>query len=226
MKVPVLVTLLLDLERSGGHLSAREREDAGRALEQSDNAAAEELFSVLEQRHGGLVGASAAVQRTLREAGDRDTTINTRPNRMAFTTWGQSEWSATGEVLFYRALARGCLTSAGDTDYVLSLMRQVTGSQRWGIGAAGFPSGTPVAFKGGWGPESDQRYLVRQTAVVGSGEDAYVISLIVHPDRGSFTGAVQDLTAAAQWARGNLALDYAAPASRCGQTQPRRTAAY
>ena len=112
MKVPVLTTLLRQLEHSGGSLDPAGRDDATRALHASDNAAAEALFSRLEASDGGLDGASAAVQDTLRAAGDTATTVNTAPNAGGFTTWGQTEWSASAAVTFYRALAAGCLLSA------------------------------------------------------------------------------------------------------------------
>jgi hypothetical protein len=60
-KVPVLTTLLRDDEQTGQRLSAEQRTDATLALVQSDNAAIEALFAALEQLHGGLVSASAAV---------------------------------------------------------------------------------------------------------------------------------------------------------------------
>ena len=50
---------------------ARGHAESALALEQSDNAAAESLFSRLEQIHGGLDGASIAVQDALERAGDR-----------------------------------------------------------------------------------------------------------------------------------------------------------
>jgi beta-lactamase class A len=198
MKVPVLTTLLAQLEHSGGTLSPSQRADATAALEASDNAAAEALFSALESSDGGLIGASSAVQATLRRAGDEQTVINTAPNSSGFTTWGQSEWSTAGEVAFYRSLANGCLLSASNTSYVLSLMGQVESDQRWGAGSAGFPSGVSVAFKGGWGPENG--YLVRQTAIVGAGSGGYVISMIAKPSDGSFATGTQILTQIGAWA--------------------------
>jgi hypothetical protein len=161
MKVPVLATLLSQLAERGRSLDPGEREDATRALEASDNTAAEALFTRLEQADGGLDGASTAVQDTLRRAGDPSTVINTAPNSDGFTTWGQTEWSGAGEVAFYRAFAPGCLLSPPDTAYVHQLMSSVEDDQRWGVGSAGFPTGIPLAFKGGWGPEDGGRYLVR-----------------------------------------------------------------
>jgi hypothetical protein len=213
MKVPVLTTLLGDDEQSGQALSPQEQTDATLALEQSDNAAAEELFAQLEQIHGGLVPASEAVQQTLVAAGDLHTSINTAPNTGGFTTWGQSLWSPSGEVRFYRALARQCLLDPRDTEYVLGLMRSVIPAQRWGAGAANYPSSLPLGFKGGWGPDEAGDYLVRQTAIVGSGDTGYVLSVIALPSGGAFSEGVSMITAIASWARRHLRIGPAPPAS-------------
>jgi hypothetical protein len=197
MKVPLLATLLAQLEARGGQLDSAERNDAAAAVEASNNSAAEALFAVLERSNGGLLGASQAVQQTLRRAGDGQTVINTAPNNSGFTTWGQSEWSTSGEVAFYRALARGCLLSGADTAHVLSLMVQVESDQRWGAGSAGFPN---VAFKGGWGPENGAGYLVRQTAIASAGSRGYVLSMIAKPSDGSFPTGTHMLNEIASWA--------------------------
>lgn len=214
MKVPVLITLLADYERSGQVLSAAGHTDAAVALEQSDNAAAERLFSALEQIHGGLVAASFALEQTLSKGGDPTTTINTAPNDQGFTTWGQSVWSAAGEVQVYRALADGCLLGPHDTAYVLRLMRGVIPSQRWGAGAAGFSPVLPLAFKAGWGPDAGGGYLVRQTAIVGSDNRGYVVSMIARPSGGSFDQGVSMVNALATWARQHLQV-VDAPPLRC-----------
>lgn len=214
MKVPVLTTLLADYEQSNQSLSPAEVEDATRALEESDNAAAEALFGELEKIDGGLVQASQAVQQTLERAGDH-TRINTAPNDEGFTTWGQSIWSAAGEVRFYRALAQGCLLTSEGTEYVLHLMRSVIPSQRWGAGAAGYPSSVPLAFKGGWGPENGAGYLVRQTAIVGTGKGGYVVSMIALPSGGSFEDGVSMITALARWAREHVLSDVSEPEHGC-----------
>lgn len=218
-KVPVLTTLLLSYKQSRQALSAAESTDATLALEQSDNAAIEALFGVLEQIYGGLVPASAAIQRVLRSAGDDTTVINTAPNGEGFTTYGQTEWSVTGEVQFYRALAEGCLLDPHDTAYVLGLMANVVGYERWGAGSAGYPSGVPLAFKGGWGPDSGGGYQVRQTAIVGSGDRGYVVSMLAVPASGSFADGTMMLTTLATWVREHFVLDANRPAPRCAAAQ-------
>lgn len=218
-KVPVLVTLLHDDEQLGEVLNPDERTDAALALEQSDNAAIDALFAHLEQIHGGLVPASEAMQQTLREAGDQTTEINTAPNDRGLTTEGQTEWSLRGEVAFYRALARGCLLDRHDTAYVLGLMRSVIASQRWGAGAAAYPSDAPLAFKGGWGPDTAGNYQVRQSAIIGSAGRGYVLSMLAVPTSGSFTDGTNMISELATWAREHLALDAKHPAGDCAGTR-------
>jgi Beta-lactamase enzyme family len=223
-KVPVLVTLLRDYEKRGQPLGSQDRSDAALALEESDNSAIDALFAELEQIHGGLVPASAAMQRVLRASGDDTTTINTLPNDQGFTTEGQTEWPVSREVTFYRALARGCLLDSADTGYVLGLMRSVIPSQRWGAGAAGYPANVPLAFKGGWGPVAGGAYQVRQTAIVGSGTRGYVLSLLALPSSGAFSDGVQMASALAVWAREHFRLSAAhAPASCAGRLDRARS---
>ena len=155
----------------------------------------------MEASDGGLDGASAAVQDTLRAAGDSSTTVNTAPNSGGFTTWGQTEWSASGAVTFYRALAAGCLLSAPDTRYVLGLMQGVESDQRWGAGSAGYATSVPVAFKGGWGPEDGGGYLVRQSAIVATPSGrGWVLTYLAKPSDGSFGTGTQMLSSLAAWA--------------------------
>jgi hypothetical protein len=205
-KVPVLVTLLHDDERNGRSPSAPDRAYAQSALEESDNASIEALFSELETIHGGLVPASETVQAELRQAGDETTVINVAPNNEGFTTYGQTPWSVAGEVTFYRSLANGCLLDPADTSYVLGLMRSVIPSQRWGAGEAGYPPSLPIALKGGWGP-SNGLYQVRQTAIIGSGRQGYVMAMLALPASGQFADGVNMVTALAQWARRNLIVE-------------------
>jgi len=218
-KVPVLTTLLHEDETRNLVLSAQGKTDATLALTQSDNAAIEALFSDLEQIDGGLGPASEAVQQILREAGDETTIINTAPNDQAFTTYGQSIWPVKGEVTFYRALAKGCLIDAHDTAYVLGLMHDVIPSQRWGAGSAGYPPGTSLAFKGGWGPDSNGKYQVRQTAIIGTGNQGYVMSMLALPASGSFSDGTSMITALATWARQHFAVNAKRPSAVCDTQQ-------
>jgi hypothetical protein len=74
--------------------------------------------------------------------------------------------------------------SRSSVNYGLGLMRQIVSSESWGMGEAGF---TQIAFKGGWGPLPGG-YGVRQTAIIGSGSSAVVVSIAADPATDFETG--------------------------------------
>jgi hypothetical protein len=200
-KVLILSALLRDRGGVSG-LSSSERALAHSAITESDNDAVLELFSALERDRGGLIGASAYATSLLRDAGDRVTAVTTAPPPPAYaTTFGQTPWSLTAEVRFFRYLALGCLLSPSSTAYVLGLMRSIESSERWGLGSAGFHT---VAFKGGWGPLGSG-YGVRQTGIVGSGGSAVVVALAADP-ASTFDAGTSVLTILARWLRTHLLL--------------------
>jgi hypothetical protein len=202
MKVPILTTLMRE-----GPLSPEEEGWAAAALTASDNEAAASLFGQLEGSHGGLVGASLAVQETLGAAGDVSTQIATAPPPPgAVSTWGQTEWSLSDSVDFYRALACGELLAGDQSSYVLGLMEEVIPEQQWGLGQAGFPVGTSVAFKAGWGPEAEAGggYLVRQAGIIRSGSTGTVVTMMAKDPSGSFEAGVEDIDQIADWVSEHL----------------------
>lgn len=195
MKVPIIVTLMRE-----GALSAEEESWARSAVTASDNEAAAALFSQLESRHGGLTGASLAVEETLAMSGDTSTQVATAPPPAgAVSTWGQTEWPLSGSVAFYRALACGGLIGS-QSSYVLGLMEEVIGEQQWGLGQAGFPAGTSVAFKAGWGPEAETGgYLVRQAGIIRQGSSGLVVTMAAEDSSGTFEAGVADVDQIAGW---------------------------
>jgi beta-lactamase class A len=212
IKVPILTAVMRD---QGEALDAEEEAWASSALTASDNEAAAALFGRLEDTHGGLSGASAAVEGVLRQAGDATTTVATAPPPPgAVSTYGQTDWSLLGSVQFYGSLADGCLLGPSGTEYVTGLMEQVISEQRWGLGEAGFPSGWGVGMKGGWGPEASGAYLVRQSGFVRDGDRGIAVAMIAIDDSGSYPAGAADLTQMAQWLAGELQ-GLGPPASGC-----------
>ncbi len=191
IKVPILLRVLADAGGPAG-LGSRRRELAERAITVSDNEAAAALFEGLEQSHGGLSGASAAVTGVLREAGDASTSVST-VGRGSFSTYGQTEWSLRSQYRFVSALAAGCVGGAASREYVLGLMGRV--SDGWGFGALGLPA----RWKGGWGPGTDGRYLARQMGIVGVDGHEVVATIAAIPADGQFASAEAIVTEAARW---------------------------
>jgi hypothetical protein len=205
--VPIAVRVLDDAGGPSG-LTATQRDLISRAITASDNEAAAELFSGLERKHGGLSGASAAVTEVLRRAGDDTTTVST-VGRDGFSTYGQTEWSLPLQHQFVSELVAGCITSAASTDYVLGLMRSVT-SDTWGLGSAG----VPALWKGGWGPGTDGRYLLRQMGAMTVGGHQVIVTLAVRPDDGQFVTGQEVASQVAQFLAQHAAR-YAGPAGGC-----------
>jgi hypothetical protein len=199
-KVLILSALLRD---KGGvqNFTAEQLSLARTAITQSDNDSILALFSDLEGDQGGLLGASQYATSLLRTAGDSQTQVTTAPPPPGYaTTFGQTPWTPTAEVAFFRALALGCVLPRPDTNYALALMRNIEPSESFGLGSAGFGQ---VAFKGGWGPEPQDQYGVRQTGIIGSGSAGVVVSLIADPVS-TFAVGQSVLDQAAQWLRGEL----------------------
>lgn len=146
------------------------------ALRQSDNGAAEMLWQSLGKSDASR---AQAVTQVLRQAGDNSTTVPSARERLAYTIFGQTQWSTTSQVGFMMKLP--CLADAGP---VVSNMGQVSSDQRWGMGR--LPGAT---FKGGWGPDPKGGYLVRQMGWYRDSTGKRV-PLAIAAQAGSFDGGI------------------------------------
>ena len=183
-KVPVALGVI---RQAGGHPSADEQELMRKAITASDNAAAQSLWEDL----GAGQEAATKVDRVLAEAGDTTTQVNPFVTREGFTAFGQTVWPLASQQKFIADLE--CLP---DTDQLLGFMGTVEPDQRWGLGSAGLPA----TFKGGWGPDPDGKYLVRQMGLLelpGGGRVA--VTIATRPGDGTFATGQSDLTAMAKW---------------------------
>lgn len=206
-KVPVVMRVLQETGGPSG-LSSTQADEVRRALTLSDNEAALALFGDLEAAHGGAGGAAAAVDEVLAEAGDTTTRVSS-VGRDGFTPFGQTEWAVSLQEQFMSMLAAGCVGSPESDEYVLGLMGEVS-SDTWGLGS----SGLPARWKGGWGPGSDGRYLVRQMGVLEVEGQEAVVALAALPDDGSFETGQSMATSLAQFLA-KQAPQYAGSPSGC-----------
>lgn len=145
------------------------------ALTESDNAAAEQLWSSL----GDPATAAAAVQDVLREAGDTTTTVQDQVVRPGFSAFGQTMWTTADQASFAGKLS--CLAGA---EPVLDAMGRISNGGGYGLGL--IPG---ARFKGGWGPDESGAYQVRQFGLV-PGRDGTQVPVAIaatSPD-GSYEG--------------------------------------
>ena len=144
VKLDILETLLD--QRGGAGLSASDRTLTEEMIEDSDNDAATDLWEAV----GGASGISAYDT----AAGLTHTTPSTCVNCPAFAWpgWGLSTTVPADQITLLRRLVQpGPVLTTAERHYALSLMENVTPSQRWGI-SSGVPSQATVALKNGWLP--------------------------------------------------------------------------
>ena len=158
------------------------------AIVDSDNAAAEELWSRLDN------AAPELVQTVIRDAGDDVTVVESRRLRAEYTPFGQTRWALVDQARFAAGLARVL-----DASPVVELMSSLCAEHRWGLAAKGY------AAKGGWGPGLEGEYMVRQFAVV-PGESGIVgVALAAEVRDGGYEAGVEVIDALAGWVVDRLA---------------------
>jgi hypothetical protein len=140
----------------------------------SDNAAAEELWTQLGVR------AAELVQAVLREAGDPATVVESRRLRPAYTPFGQTRWSLVDQARFAAGLAQ-----LPDAARLVELMGSLCAEHDWGLAAKGF------AAKGGWGPGFGDDYLVRQFAVVPTASGVVGVALAADVPSGGYEAGIE-----------------------------------
>ncbi|MCV7375301.1 hypothetical protein H5P33_21510 [Mycolicibacterium arabiense] len=154
------------------------------AITQSDNAAADQLWDSL----GTPTDAGAAVQQVLADGNNAGVGVQTTQVRPPYSPYGQTTWSLEQAARF--AFTLPCLA----VDSLLGQMADIATDQQWG-----FAGDTGVAAKGGWGPEADGGYLVRQIALVGDGPDSFGVAVAAKPNDGTFATGTAMLDQLANW---------------------------
>jgi hypothetical protein len=172
--------------------SASTRALVARAITESDNNAADALWASL----GGGPRAATAVDRKLAAEGDAATRTQSRQVRPPFSPFGQTEWSLADQVEFASGLQ---CDQSGPATTVKADMASVTPSQQWGLGHV-----PGARFKGGWGPDSRGRYLVRQVGLIERGRQVVAVSVAVIARDGTFAQAVAALDLVGEWLGNSL----------------------
>ncbi|WP_214326137.1 serine hydrolase [Nonomuraea sediminis] len=178
-KVDVLTALLL----RHGKLGAEERDLASRMISESDNAAADALWS--------RVGAAYGMNRFYRQVGLRQT----RPGSNRF--WSGTNTSPADRVRLLRLLVKGGYGLArAHRDMVLGLMSRVEPDQAWGVSAAARP-GDQIALKDGWTPRPFDHHTWTVTSygrITGPGRDLLLsIQTDLQPGEGQGIQAIEGL---------------------------------
>ncbi|MCQ4082865.1 class A beta-lactamase-related serine hydrolase [Streptomyces sp. RB6PN25] len=141
VKVDILTALLLQAQRAGRNLTARERRYAAAMIERSDNTAATALWR--------RIGGARALNAVNRRLGLRSTRGG------AGHWWGLTRTTAADQLALLRSVfGPKSVLSAGRRKYLMQLMGHVEPDQAWGVSAAA-DRATVSALKNGWLMRSD-----------------------------------------------------------------------
>ncbi len=163
IKVDILEALLERAQVEGSTLTPTQQSLAASMIEDSTDDAASDLWAT--------VGGAPAMGRYDNEIRLTQTRLN------ATGLWGLSTTSALDQVRVVEQLllSSSPLTAASRT-YELTLMRNVTPDQVWGV-SSGVPAGATVALKNGWDPITGIWQVNSEGWIDGGGVN-YVLSVM------------------------------------------------
>ncbi|MGH3182038.1 MAG: serine hydrolase [Streptosporangiaceae bacterium] len=146
VKLDVLETLLSERNSNRTELSVSDRSLTQEMIEDSDNDAATSLWYE--------IGGAAGIRSFNAAAGLADTSPSSCVKCPGFPWpgWGLTTTTPTDQLTLLRRLAEpSSLLTSAERRYALSLMENVTPSQRWGVSGS-VPPQVTVALKNGWLP--------------------------------------------------------------------------
>ena len=175
VKLDVLETLLAERAQGDGTgLSASERRLAGQMIEDSDNDAATSLWYA--------VGGAARIRSFNARAG----LTQTAPSScvvcpgFAWPGWGLTTTTPDDQIALLRQLVTpSSVLPRAAREYALSLMRDVTPAQRWGV-SGGVPAQVTVALKNGWLPlhGTGSDWQINSVGWISGGDRNYLMAVL------------------------------------------------
>jgi Beta-lactamase enzyme family len=175
VKLDILETLLAERGQGGGTgLSASDQSLAEQMIEDSDNDAATSLWYA--------AGGPASIGSFNVKAGLTHTVPSSCVVCPGFPWpgWGLTTTTPDDQITLLKQLVApvSALTKA-ERDYALSLMEDVTPSQRWGV-SGGVPAEVTVALKNGWLPlhGTDSDWQVNSVGWIHGGGRDYLMAVL------------------------------------------------
>lgn len=163
-KVPILLTLLSQVEAQGRSLTSDEMALAQTMIENSDNDAATALYQEINYNIG--------INQFMYQANISGLEING-------DAFGDSVITPTAMTQLLNALWFGKILTASDRTYALGLMENVRGDEQMGVGQTA-PKGAQVAMKDGWITDDDGTWITNSVGIVNVNGHVYIIAVYVH----------------------------------------------
>lgn len=160
-KVPIMLTLLTQIENQGREPNDQEMYLLTTMIENSNNDSAQALFDEI----GGAPAMDAFMHSV--------SVPGLAPNPDA---WGWSTTSPLAMVRMLTLLHDGKVLNAHDRSLALNLMQNVEPDQQIGVGDTA-PHGATVALKDGWVPGPDGQWAMNSSGIVTIGGETYIIAV-------------------------------------------------
>jgi hypothetical protein len=169
VKLDILETLLAE---QGTALSASNRSLAAQMIEDSDNDAATSLwYAAGGPARLGSYNAKAGLTRTA-------PSLCVVCQGFPWPGWGLTTSTPDDQIALLKQLvAPGSVLTKAARDYALSLMEDVTPSQRWGV-TGGVPASVMVALKNGWLPLKGSDWQVNSVGWIHGGGRDYLLAVL------------------------------------------------
>ncbi|MGV9565666.1 serine hydrolase [Streptomyces sp. NPDC003480] len=192
VKVDILATLLLQAQDAGRRLTGQERAYATAMIENSDNASASALWTVIGQADG-LDTANKRFGLTDTAGGDG-------------ALWGLTRTTAADQLtLLQQVFGDDSTLSEASRTYLQGLMGHIAEDQHWGVSAAA--DGTRWALKNGWLTRSTTGlWVINSIGRVTAGGHDYLVAALSNGNSTKDRG-VSLVEAAAQTAVSTFADD-------------------
>jgi beta-lactamase class A len=171
MKVPIMLTLLAQLEAKRREPTDTELSQLTAMIVHSDNNAATALYK--------QIGWQGGINRFMAKLG-----ISGLSPATPTVGWGYSTVTPAAMIALLVRLYLGTVLNATHRLLALRLMEHVEVAQRIGVGDSS-PAGATVAMKDGWISIADQNgpYVMNSTGIVTRGAETYVIGVFTIRDR-------------------------------------------
>jgi hypothetical protein len=166
VKVPIMLTLLTQLESAGREPNDEEMSLLTTMIENSNNDSAQALFDE--------IGGAPALDEFMRSVGITDFS--------AFADgWGYSTISPLAMVHLLTLLHAGKILTSRDRQVALNLMENIEPDEQVGVGDTA-PTGATVAMKDGWVLAPDYLWVMNSSGIITWQGETYIISVYSQED--------------------------------------------
>ena len=171
MKVPIMLTLLSQLEAKKKEPTSSQLRLLTQMIEVSSNGAARTLYD--------QVGDKAGVTAYLKKIG-----VGGIKPALPYNGFGYSLISPAGMVSLLDKLRTGAALNEAHTALALKLMSNITPHQRIGVGDSS-PAGAKIAMKDGWVAVNDGSgtSVMNSSGIVTVGDETYIVAVYTDRDR-------------------------------------------